>query len=168
MRITNVIIFALWLCVLPAQSGTVDPESVWNSRCDQCHGTHDEFAGKYLWAIDGQLQGVHHVRDLRRFLSNHYAPDHLIDDLQALLARHANTADRFASECGACHGPVETFARTSIEYRWRKVRGVKSGLALDDYLAKHENLQAEDAEFFARLLERFVERSEAGGTGTQN
>lgn len=153
-------LIALWLIATPLVQGAADPAASWNSRCDQCHGELDEFAGKYLWAINGQLQGRHHVEDLRRFMGNHYAPDHLIDDLQVLLAKHANTAARFEPECGNCHGRVEDFASASIEFRWRKVRGVKSGMALDEYLPTHQDLSAEDAEFFTRLLSRFVEQTE--------
>ena len=159
-RLHRPFILSLWLGILPCSSGAVDPETVWQSRCDQCHGDAAEFAGKYLWQIGGQLQGRHHVADLRKFLGNHYAPEHLLDMLEDMLARHANSATRFAQECGSCHGDVEAFANDSIEFRWRKVRGVKSGEALEDYLPAHQGLSAEDADFFARLLDRFVRQRE--------
>ena len=159
-RACRTIVLSLWLGAVPCASAALDPADVWDSRCDQCHGKASEFAGKYLWEIGGQLQGRHHVADLRKFLGNHYAPDHLIELLQEMLARHANTAARFAQECGACHGEVDAFARDSIEFRWRKVRGVKSGEALEDYLPAHQGLSAEDADFFARLLDRFVRQRE--------
>ena len=157
MRPRGLICLALCLGALATPAGAADAAAAWDSRCEQCHGAADEFAGKYLWTIGGQLQGRHHVTDLRRFIGNHYTPDHLVDTIQALLARHANTAARFAPECGGCHGSVESFARESIEFRWRKVRGVKSGMALDEYLPTHQDLQTGDAEFFARLLARFVD-----------
>jgi hypothetical protein len=159
-RLCRPIILSLWLGAAPGAAGAIDPAAVWDSRCDQCHGDASEFAGKYLWEIGGHLQGRHHVADLRIFLGNHYAPDHLIDLLEEMLAKYANTATRFAEECGTCHGDAEAFARDSIEFRWRKVRGVKSGEALEDFLPSHRDLSAADADFFASLLARFVEQQE--------
>ena len=62
----------------------------WDSRCEECHGEADEFARKFLWAIDGQLQGQHHIDDLRLYMRNHYIPKHLIDEIYNMLLAQAN------------------------------------------------------------------------------
>lgn len=148
--------------ILLLTCGTVSADPVkasaaWNSRCEECHGEADKFAHKYLWAIDGKLQGRHHVHDLRLFLGHHFLPDHLIDKLSAMLMKHANTPQRFADECSGCHGKVEDFVKKSVAFKWGKVRGLKSGTAVGEFLPGHEGLKKEDAEFFASLLERFTE-----------
>jgi len=146
----------LLLVANPAPADPVKASAAWNSRCEECHGEADKFAHKYLWAIDGKLQGRHHVYDLRLFLGNHFLPDHLIDKLSAMLMKYANTPQRFTDECSGCHGKVEDFASKSVAFKWGKVRGVKSGTAVSEFLPGHEGLNAEDADFFARLLERFT------------
>ncbi len=148
----------LLLASSPGGASPVDARAAWNSRCEECHGDADEFAHKYLWAIAGKLQGRHHVHDLRLFMSNHYIPEHMLDIMQAMLKEGANTPQRFADECAGCHGEVEAFVRKSVAVLWGKVRGVESGIAVSEFLSTHQGLQAEDAEFFARLLERFAEQ----------
>lgn len=151
-----IIAVILLLACDPSGAAPVDARTAWGSRCEECHGEADKFAGKYLWAIDGQLQGRHHVSDLRLFMSNHYIPDHLLDIMQDMLKEGANTTQRFTDECSSCHGDVKDFVRKSVAFKWGKVRGLESGSAVSDFLPGHEGLQEEDAEFFARMLERFA------------
>lgn len=150
----------LLLACGPLRVAPAKPDAAWDSRCEECHGDADKFAGKYLWAIGGQLQGRHHVRDLRLFMSNHYIPGHMLDIMQNMLMKYANTPQRFADECGRCHGKVEDFVEKSVAFKWGKVRGLKSGTAVSEFLPDHEGLKAEDAEFFASLLERFVDQEQ--------
>ncbi len=155
-----IIIGILLLAAKPAPAAPVKASAAWESRCEECHGEADKFAHKYLWAIDGQLQGRHHVYDLRLFLGNHYLPEHLIDKLSAMLMKHANTPQRFTDECSDCHGKVEDFVKKSVAFKWRKVRGLKTGTAVSEFLPGHEGLQEEDADFFTHLLERFVKQEQ--------
>lgn len=154
MRVQSLIAAALLLVFIePADSASV-ALSAWDNRCEECHGDPDKFAAKYLWIIEGQLQGRHHVEDLRLFLHNHYLPDHLIDALHAMLSERASTLARFTDECSDCHGTPEVFVRKSIVTQGREMIGVMSSTAVGEYLATHRELSEADAEFFTRLLKR--------------
>lgn len=151
----NLIIIAIMLLVCsPSGASPVDARTAWDSRCEECHGDPDEFAGKYLWIIDGKLQGRHHVEDLRLFLGNHYLPEHLIDPLRDMLTKHASTLARFTDECSECHGTPESFVRKSIVTQGREMIGVMSSTPVDEYLATHRELSEDDAKFFTSLLKR--------------
>ena len=154
MRAYRPILAACWLLSMSAGSTAQDALEIWDNRCEECHGAADEFSRKYLWAIGEKLQGRHHVQDLQLFLSNHYAPDHLLDTLQSLLMQHANNTQRFEQECAGCHGAAEAFVRKSVAVKWRKLRGLESGIAVEDFLPTHQNLEAEDVEFFTLMLTR--------------
>jgi hypothetical protein len=154
MRFQPLIAAVLLLVCRPTGAGPVDARSAWDNRCEECHGDPDKFAAKYLWIIDGQLQGRHHVDDLRLFLGNHYLPDHLIDTLHAMLSEHASTLARFTDECSECHGTPEDFVRKSIVTQGRDMIGVMSSTAVAEYLESHRELSAADAEFFTLLLKR--------------
>ena len=149
-----IIIAILLLVCNPSAANPVDARTAWGSRCEECHGDPDKFAAKYLWIIDGQLQGRHHVEDLRLFLGNHYLPDHLIEPLHEMLSEHASTLARFDDECSECHGTPESFVRKSIVTQGREMIGVMSSTAVGKYLVKHRELGKDDAEFFTRLLRR--------------
>jgi len=158
MRRQLTIIGILLLACGPSTAAPVEAGAAWNTRCEECHGKADEFARKYLWAIGGRLQGRHHVLDLPLFLGNHYVPDHLLEKMQRMLMKVANTPQRFADDCSRCHGEVDAFVRQSIVIQWNKVRGTESGIAVSEFLPSHQGLQADDADFFTRLLERFAEQ----------
>ena len=128
----------------------------WDSRCEECHGEADEFARKYLWAIDGQLQGQHHIDDLRLYMRNHYIPGHLIDGIYNMLLAQANSPARFKSECSSCHNSAEEFIRRAIFIKAGALTGVESGIPVREFLKSHQGLQQTDVEFFTKLLTRVL------------
>ena len=128
----------------------------WDSRCEECHGEVDEFARKYLWAIDGQLQGQHHIDDLRLYMRNHYIPKHLIDEIYNMLQAQANSPARFKSECSSCHNSAEEFIRRAIFIKAGELTGVESGISVSEFLKTHQGLQQTDVEFFTILLTRVL------------
>lgn len=137
-------------------AGAREIRAEWDNRCEECHGEADEFARKFLWAIDGQLQGQHHIDDLRLYMRNHYIPKHLIDEIYNMLLAQANTLARFKSECSSCHSSAEEFIRRSIVNKAGVLRGVESGISVREFLETHQDLQQADVEFFTRLLTRVL------------
>ena len=128
----------------------------WDSRCEECHGEADEFARKFLWVIDGQLQGQHHIDNLRLYMRNHYIPKHLIDEIYNMLLAQANSPARFKSECSSCHSSAEEFIRRAIHIKAGELTGVESGISVREFLKTHRGLQQTDVEFFTRLLTRVL------------
>lgn len=128
----------------------------WDSRCEECHGESDEFARKYLWAIDDQLQGQHHIDDLRLFMRNHYIPKHLIDEMYTMLMAQANSPARFESECSSCHNSAEEFIRKAIFIKAGELTGVVSGIMVREFLKTHQDLEPTDVEFFTIMLSRVL------------
>jgi hypothetical protein len=128
----------------------------WDNRCEECHGEADEFARKFLWSIDGQLQGQHHINDLRLYMRNHYIPKHLIDEIYNMLLAQANSPARFKSECSSCHNSAEEFIRRAIFIKAGELTGVESGMPVREFLKTHQGLQHTDVEFFTKLLTRVL------------
>ena len=154
MRIQSLLAAALLaVSIEPADSADV-ARAAWDNRCEECHGDPDKFSAKYLWIIEGQLQGRHHVDDLRLFVGNHYAPEHLLDGMLEMLSERASTLARFTDECSECHGTPEDFVRKSIVTQGRDMIGVMTSTAVGEYLESHRDLSEDDAEFFTLLLKR--------------
>lgn len=130
------------------------PEAEWDNRCEECHGDYAEFSRKYLWVVDGQLQGRHHIEDLDVFLRRHYLPAHQVEPINNMLAAEANSPARFKSECGSCHGELPAFLQESIWVRGDEITAMGAGVDAGEFLQTHQNLQAEDVRFYLKLFAR--------------
>lgn len=158
MRGTALSLVLLLLFLLPPGAGARDPYKSWDNRCEECHGDADEFSRRFLWAIDGQLQGQHHVDNLRLFMGNHYIPEHEIEAIHDMLLAQANTLARFTDECSSCHDSAEEFVHKSIATRISGMVGVESGALVSEFLQTHQDLEEADAEFYTRLIARVLDQ----------
>jgi len=156
MRISRVSIAILLLALIPIQAGSRDAQAIWDSRCEECHGDPARFAGKYLWNIEGQLQGQHHIDNLNLFMRNHYIPDHEIEAIHNMLLGQANSPLRFEAECGGCHGDAGDFVEKSIWVRGSGITGLESGMDISEFLPTHQELRAEDVTFYQKLFARIA------------
>jgi hypothetical protein len=143
----------LMLCV-QSEAGAREIGAEWDNRCEECHSEADEFARKFLWAVDGQLQGQHHIDNLRLFMRNHYLPQHKIDAFYEMLLARANNPARFNSECSGCHNSAEEFVQRSIVIKAGELTGLESRISVGEFLQTHRDLQPDDVEFYTRLLTR--------------
>jgi len=158
MTRSKVLILILPLIILlPPVASARDAYAAWDDRCEECHGDADEFSRRFLWSVDGQLQGQHHIDNLRQFMGNHYIPEHEIEAIYDLLLAQASTLARFTDECGSCHANAEAFVRQSIAIRVSGIVGVESGVPVLEFLQTHEDLQPADAEFYMRLITRVLD-----------
>ena len=130
------------------------PEKSWDNRCEQCHGDFAEFSRKYLWLVEGQLQGQHHIDDLQLFLERHYLPKHQVVPVRELLAKHANSPDRFADECGSCHGDVSEFVAKSLWIRGNEITAMGASMEAGEFMSTHQELKPEDVKFYLKLFGR--------------
>ena len=156
MRITRVSIAILLLALIPIQAGSRNAQAIWDSRCEECHGDPARFASKYLWNIEGQLQGQHHIDNLSLFMRNHYIPDHEIEAIRNMLLGQANSPLRFEVECGGCHGDAKEFVEKSIWVRGSGITGLESGLDVSEFLPTHQELRPEDIAFYQKLFARIA------------
>ena len=151
---------ALLACIaallLAAYTGALarEPEASWDNLCEECHGDADEFARKYLWHIDGQLQGRHHVDNLALFLDNHYIPEHEVEAVSDMLAGFANTMEPFERNCGGCHGEAAQFVEQSIWVGKKEMTAMGSGMEVAEFLQTHQGIPAEDIPYYVRLFRR--------------
>ncbi|MCP4391380.1 MAG: hypothetical protein GY802_24015 [Gammaproteobacteria bacterium] len=148
--------FLLLLIFPPANAGGVDLHTLWDDRCAECHGHSAQFARKFLKLGGGELQGRHHERNLRQFLSHHYPPDREVDAIYLMLMAQVSTAPRFIDECGKCHGSAAAFVRGSISLRDGELVLQKSGDSLRQFLQSHRNLTQDDTHFFMRQFTRLA------------
>jgi mono/diheme cytochrome c family protein len=156
MPISRVSIALLVLALIPIAAGARDGLAIWDSRCEECHGDPAVFAGEYLWVIDGQLQGQHHVDNLSLFMGNHYIPDHEIDAIGEMLQARANSAVRFITECASCHGDASEFVEKSLWVTRGGVTGMESGMEVSEFLPTHQDLQPDDVVFYRKLFARIA------------
>ena len=154
MRVAALTLITLLISALAGAAAARDIRASWDNRCEECHGDVDTFAGKYLWAVDGQLQGRHHVDNIRLFLGRHYTPKHELGATYDLLLSQANDPIRFSNECGECHGDAEQFVRQSIIGKDDDMKGVASGEIVRKFLESHQALQPGDVDFYIRLFLR--------------
>ena len=159
MRIFRVSFIVLLLALVPIEVSSRDALAIWDNRCEECHGEPIKFAGKYLWNIEGQLQGQHHVENLDLFMRNHYIPDHEIEAVSNMLLAHANSPERFKDECGGCHGDAREFVVKSIWVRGSGMTGLESGMEVSEFLPTHQELQPEDVAFYQKLFARIAGKS---------
>ena len=126
---------------------------LWDNRCAECHGHSADFSRKFLQVSDGQLRGSHHSLDLKLFMRNHYAPSGEAEAIYDMLLAQVNTAPRFQSECGKCHGHAANFVRDTIVLEDGELVG-GSGASVNQFMQTHRRLNQDDIKFFMKLLTR--------------
>ena len=132
----------------------VDLHKLWDNRCIECHGHAGEFSRQFLTEVNGELQGRHHVHDLRRFMQNHYLPKSEVDAVYNMLLAQTQTPPRFKTACSSCHQSAAKFVRQSLQFSDGSLIGRKSGSTLSDFLSKHQALNPEEVVFYTKLLTR--------------
>lgn len=149
-------IVILLLVLIPIEAGSRDAQAIWDSRCEECHGDPAKFSSKYLWNIEGQLQGRHHIDNLNLFMNNHYIPEHEIETIRNMLLDQANSPVRFKAECGSCHGDANEFVSKSIWVRGSEITALESGMDISEFLPTHQELGPEDVAFYRKLFARIA------------
>ena len=149
------IVLVTAVLAMPAvRASNIDLQWLWDDSCDACHGHAGDFARKFLSVSSGELQGPHHVHDLRRFLHNHYLAGNEVDAVYNMLFAQANNPARYKGECVSCHGTAARFVRDSLELRDGVLYSRKSGRLVSRFLDHHMELNPDDAAFFTNLLTR--------------
>ncbi len=152
LRLRGLIVAIALLSISPNSNAERDAWTIWNSRCQQCHGNVSEFARERLWNIDGQLHGKRHAEELQQFLRRHYLPATEIQNMCEMLLAHARSTERFDSECGSCHGSAAEFIENSLWVRRDSITSLATGKDIAEFLSTHRDLSADDADFFFDLL----------------
>jgi hypothetical protein len=143
------------ILITPVVEATgLDLHWLWDDRCAECHGHAGKFSRKYLSVSNSELQGRHHVHDLRRFLQNHYLIKTEVDAVYNMLLAQANTRPRFKNECSSCHQSASSFVRESLQIRDGLLYSRESGQLVQRFLKHHRSLEVKDIEFFTQLLMR--------------
>jgi hypothetical protein len=152
----GIVLVAAALAIPAARAADPDLHWLWDDRCATCHGHAGEFARKFLRVSGNELQGVHHVHDLRRFLHNHYLVGNDVDAVYSMLFAQANTQARFKRECVSCHDTAASLVRNSLELRDGVLYSRNSGHPVNRFLDHHRGLNPDDVEFFTSLLTRIA------------
>lgn len=150
----SIVLVATVLTIPAARASGTDLHWLWDDRCAACHGHAGDFARNYLVITSGELQGRHHIHDLRRFLHNHYLAGIEVDAVYNMLLAQANNQARFKGECIGCHDTASGLVRNSLELRDGVLYSRNSGLPVSRFLDHHMELNPDDVEFFLKLLTR--------------
>jgi hypothetical protein len=151
---TSIVLVAAVLAMSAVRASGIDLHWLWDDRCAACHGHAGDFSRKFLSVSSGELQGPHHVHDLRRFLHNHYLAGNEVDAVYNMLLAQANNQARFKNECASCHDTAAMFVRHSLELRDGVLYSRNSGRPVIRFLNHHMELNPDDVEFFINLLTR--------------
>ena len=149
-------IVMLMMALASTEVSSRDGRSVWDSRCEECHGNPDRFARKYLWNIAGQLQGQHHISDLGLFMRNHYIPNHEIDTVRKMLFALANSSSRYTKECSECHGDLDGYVGKHFWVGASGITIIETGNDVGEFLQNHRELKSEDVSFYLQLFSRIA------------
>ena len=152
--VMTVVLLSLLLPASKSDASSIDLHWQWDNQCAECHGHSSDFAEKFLKLTDGQLQGVHHIDDLRGFMRNHYTSNNEVDAVYKMLLAQAGTKPRFKQECSVCHDRASAFVRQSVVLQDGVLLSRESAQPIENYLQRHRRLQPDDVEFFMRLLNR--------------
>ena len=150
----SIVLVAAVLAISAVRASGIDLHWLWDDRCAACHGHAGDFARKFLNVSSGELQGPHHVHDLRRFLHNHYLAGNEVDAVYNMLLAQANNQARFKDQCVSCHDTAAKFVRNSLELRNGVLYSRNSGRLVSSFLDHHMELNTDDVEFFTDLLTR--------------
>lgn len=151
--VVSVLVTAV-LLTIPGLTKSRDLHRMWDDRCFECHGHAAEFARRALTVEGAELQGRHHVHDLKKFLVNHYLSGDEVDAVYEMLRAQAATQSQFRDNCSRCHGTAAKFVRSSIELRDGVSYGRGSGASVSEFLRNHQRLSAMEVDFYARVLTR--------------
>ena len=157
-------IAALFLLLAQPCLSARDGKAAWDSRWEECHGDPSRFARRYLWNVEGKLQGQHHVDNLDVFLRKHYLPQHEIEIITDMLLTQANDINRFAGECGGCHGEARAYVDSRLWITNGGITVITTGKEVSAILPDHQQLQLppEDVIFYLRLLSRVAGKAYVG------
>lgn len=150
----GIALFATLLALPAVRAAGVDLHWLWDDRCAECHGHSGDFTRRFLAVAGGELQGSHHVHDLRLFLHNHYLAGNEVDAVYNMLLAQANNRARFKNECAGCHNSAAIFVRHSLEFRDGVLISRNSGRPVSRFLEHHRDLTLDDVGFFTGLLTR--------------
>lgn len=151
---TSIVLIATVLMTPSVWAAGIDLHWLWHDRCADCHGHSADFARKFLSVSGDELQGWHHVYDLRRFLHYHYLAGNEVDAVYNMLLAQAGSQARFKGECSSCHDTAVNFVRETMVFHDGVLFSRASGYPVRDFLAHHRNLEPDDVDFFMKVLTR--------------
>ncbi|WP_299873078.1 hypothetical protein [uncultured Cocleimonas sp.] len=131
-----------------------DLHKFWDKNCSECHGHSADFARKFLKVVDGKLQGPLHKDSFHLFLHNHYLVKNQQDAIYDMLLAETETLPRFRDECSSCHKRAAEFVRESLVLKDGELYNREDDSETGDFLQSHQDLKAEDIEFYMTLLTR--------------
>lgn len=151
-----VIISAVVFTIPAVNASGLDLHWLWHDRCAACHGHSADFARKSLNISSGELQGRHHIHDMRTFLYNHYLSGKEVDGIYNMLLAQVKTQARFQSECSGCHNTAAEFVRKSLLLREGVLYCRGSGHTAHQFLSDHRDLNPDDVKYYVNVLTRIA------------
>ncbi|MDH5185106.1 MAG: hypothetical protein OEX12_14580 [Gammaproteobacteria bacterium] len=166
IKVTLVLLVTFLIAPLVLASGP-DIHALWDDRCVSCHGHAGEFARKFLTVSNAELQGRHHVHDLRLFLQNHYLAGHSVEPVYNMLRAQAGNDPRFTNECSRCHNRAADFVRDSFILRDGVLYSRQLDMPIREFLNGHRKLQQQDVDYFMQQLMRIANEVDLNNTNSK-
>jgi len=156
ISISAIVLLCVFTTTCLEATGRIDLHALWDDRCADCHGHSADFARRFLQISDDRLLGRHHVDNLQLFLSRHYSTPTQAPAIYAMLQAQTATPPLFQQHCSSCHGSAAALVRSTAILRDGVLLSRRSGQPLNQFLSSHRNLNAQDVDFYRRLLTRIA------------
>jgi len=163
----TLVLFMTFLFAPEVCASGPDLHALWDDRCVSCHGHAGEFARKFLTVSSNELQGRHHVHDLRQFLQNHYLAGHAVEPVYRMLLAQAGNEPRFLNECSKCHDRAADFVRNSFILRNGVLYSRQLDMPVREFLNSHRSLQQQDVDYFIEQLRRIAHEVDLQGSAVK-
>lgn len=172
LRLSCVLLAAQFLAS-PVQAvaepdATVDPHTLFEARCQRCHGHAGDFAREHLFLEDGNVLGKRTGGGLARFLQRHQGG--LAENEMAALfdafQRQLTVGPLFQDRCRACHLSARELAKHQLILSDEGLMGRYSGNPMAAFLQRHGTFSDEEAERLHGMLlwhRQTIEATQHGG-----
>lgn len=148
----------LAVCIVSAYAAeAIEPHSLYEAKCRGCHSEHAaDLARLKLATVKDKLQVKRTGAPLDSLLRKHHGVTLSAaetDALRTLFKSGIRWAGVFQHRCARCHDKGVTFARSALTSANGRIKAIKSGRDVDDYLsAGHGEASPADVQ---TLLEMF-------------
>ena len=131
-----------------------DPHSLFESRCEACHGHAGAFARETLRLSDGVVRGAWTGRDMAAFLPTHRGTltSEETTSLLDMFRRQITWGGVFQARCRICHDSARALARHHLVIRQGRLLGRYTGGDIADFLAGHGRADAAEQAVLVELL----------------
>lgn len=141
----------------PLRAAEIDPHALYETRCASCHEAHARDLAKATLELKDNVAHLKGGGPLAEFLTRHPRRPLAADEAAALathLAAMLQTGFIYQEKCTGCHDRAVVLARRELIERDGVLVGRYTGRNIEEFLANHGRLTADEAATVLSMLHR--------------